>query len=133
MDEENKNLIERIRTKNLEKLEEVEPGSNEAKALLNDLSDLNDIEERKRKLELEEEKLANENKNKKKERVQAWVTSAIGWVFQVAVGIGVPVLLSVMDHDFQTERGNALLEYEKTGMITSTEGRTRFSSIFRKK
>lgn len=57
MDENSKSMMESVQRRILEQLERVEPGSNEAKALLNDLDEVREILERQKKLEIEERKM----------------------------------------------------------------------------
>lgn len=88
MEERNKNLIEEERNRLLLRLKETEPGSDEAKAIINDLSDLTRMVKDQEQLGLEEKKMEVEDAEKKKQRKHDLIRSIGGWTVSIVTLVG---------------------------------------------
>ena len=147
----NNELLEEQIQRQLNYLNSAPCGSEEAKAIIDDLTELskiaaeqtklsldslkiqNDYELEQKKLEQANEKQAEEFEAKERDRNEEAKKRRGDHVLQ-AVGIGVPIIVTVAGNLFANWQLGKLLKFESTGeWITSAGGKTWLGSLFRKK
>lgn len=147
----NNELLEEEIQRQLNYLKSAPVGSEEAKAIIDDLVELSKISAEQTKLKLEAEKNQNEkdlNESKLKQAEEQHADEqareeisrkeekkARVWdrVLQ-GVSIGVPIAVAVIGQVFTNKQLGVLLKFEQTGeYVTSSAGKSLIGSLFRKK
>ena len=132
---DNMALAEEVRNNILSQLVTVEPGSEEAKALLNDLDDISKTIDEMEKETIEDKKISHDDENKKKERRQGIWLAIVGFGIQIG-GIVVGLMTRREDNKFAERLADKSIEFEKTGNWTSSTGKgvsETFKNVFRKR
>lgn len=151
MDKTNNELLEAELKRQLNCLKDVEAGSQEAKAIVDDLLELSKIAAEQQKIELEstklegerklnelklkqaEEQFALDQKAKELDRKEAKKKRVWDHILQ-GVGIGVPVLITVIGELAINRRLGQVLTFEQTGeYVASSAGKSLLNSAFRRK
>jgi hypothetical protein len=134
MDEKNLELIEEERIRLLEEYSKMTPGCEDAKDLLDDLDRLTKIAADQEKIIVEQEKNENDRKAKKWDRIKDIALSIGGGFVKLAVGIGGPVLVTIIGNKFLGIKVDDILKFEESGgYVSSTMGKALIGSIVRRK
>ena len=152
MDENSKTdeLLEEQLNRHLEELGKNNVGCEEAKALIDDFVELNNMAVERKKLEIEKKKVENEAEKIKADREMQKRNARIEHGIQIAghilqvIGLGVTFKIAVMNN--QTTRETAkegieattkwlrgILRFEKTGSVASLGGKSVAANALRLK
>lgn len=144
-------LLEEELKRQLQYLSEVPVGTNESKAIIDDLVELSKINAEQTKLKLEAEKIRNEKEleemksarddeklrfeeaQREDELIEESKKRRGDHLWQ-AIGIGASIAVAVIGNVFMGKQLGTVLKFEQTGeYVSSSAGRALIGTIFRKK